>query len=281
MLAHESAAARATEGFLADQSTRMILEALNRAVAQPAGLPLFAAKTGPGLFPSTAKARQAAQRCRDDGLIQVAAAPREFATITEKGLNWLLAQSSPRQVLEDFVRVLEEKQAQAADLIAAAKQMSASLDSLRAAVERLGPMMTPANGQIHHVHHASREVSVGPQPPPAPPVSGGAGGGCGPSEMSDQDRLRKSTAILTDIRNHLEQWHEQSHRDCPLPELFRNLFESHSDLTVGQFHDALRSLHEKHQVYLHPWTGPLYDLPEPPFALLIGHEIAYYASIRE
>jgi hypothetical protein len=87
--------------------------------------------------------------------------------------------------------------------------------------------------------------------------------------------------VQIDIRAHLEQWHAQLHRDCPLPELFRRLAASHRELTVGQFHDALRHLHDEHQVYLHPWTGPLYDLPEPPFALLIGHEIAYYASIRE
>ena len=51
-------------------------------------------------------------------------------------------------------------------------------------------------------------------------------------------------------------------------------------MSVGLFHDALRQLHEDHQVYLHPWTGPLYALPEPAFALLVGHEVAYYASIR-
>lgn len=247
--AHESASARATEGFLADQSTRLILDALNRAVAQPAGTPLFAAKSGPGLFPATAKARQAAQRCREDGLIQVALAPREIATITDKGLNWLLSQSSPRQVLEDFVRVLEEKQAQAADLIDVVRQMSASLDSLRAAVERLGPLMTPANGQIHHEHRADRQHLGG--------------------------------SLSANALSHLQHWHAQSNGDCPLPDLFRPLAASHRELTVGQFHDTLRQLHDEHQVYLHPWTGPLYDLPEPPFALLIGHEIAYYASIRE
>ncbi len=265
---------------MADQSTRLILEALNRAVAQPAGMPLFAAKASAGLFPATAKARQAAQRCREDGLIQVAANPRELTTITDKGLNWLLGQSSPRQVLEDFVRVLEEKQSQAAELVAAAKQMAASLDSLRGAVERLGPMLSPANGQIHHAYRATREESVGPQPPPSPPDSGGEGGSCGPTKTPIQDRSTAAGLLLGDIRAHLEQWHAQSQRDCPLPDLCRRLAESHSNLTLGEFHDALRLLHDEHQVYLHPWTGPLYDLPEPPFALLIGHEIAYYASIR-
>jgi hypothetical protein len=235
---------------LADQSTRLILNALSRAVAQPSGLPLFAAKANPGLFPATVKARQAVQRCRDDGLLQITGTPREMGAITDKGLTWLLAQSSPRQVMEDFVRVLEEKQAQAADLIAAARQMAASLDGLKAAVERLGPMLSPP--QVHY-------------------LNGHAG--------SHGDKPRGSQ-IGADILMHLEQWHAQSSGDCPLPELHRQLARLHPDLTVGRFHDALRDLHEQHRVYLHPWTGPLYELPEPPFALLIGHEIAYYASAR-
>jgi hypothetical protein len=51
-------------------------------------------------------------------------------------------------------------------------------------------------------------------------------------------------------------------------------------VTIGQFHDGLRRLHDGATIYLHPWTGPLYELPEPRFALLVGHEIAYYASSR-
>jgi hypothetical protein len=51
-------------------------------------------------------------------------------------------------------------------------------------------------------------------------------------------------------------------------------------LTIGLFHDGLRGLCEAQCIYLHPWTGPLYDMPEPALALLVGHEIAYYASFR-
>ena len=43
---------------------------------------------------------------------------------------------------------------------------------------------------------------------------------------------------------------------------------------------ALRRLHAEERIYLHPWTGPLCELPQPPLALLVGHEIAYYASAR-
>ena len=64
--------------------------------------------------------------------------------------------------------------------------------------------------------------------------------------------------------------------DCPLPHLYRTL----SEQTIGQFHDALRQLHSQQRIYLHPWTGPLCELPEPALALLVGHEVAYYASAR-
>jgi hypothetical protein len=62
--------------------------------------------------------------------------------------------------------------------------------------------------------------------------------------------------------------------------VYRRLRDAHRPLTIGQFHDGLRQLHEDEQIYLHPWTGPLYAMPEPAFALLIGHEVAYYASER-
>ena len=68
--------------------------------------------------------------------------------------------------------------------------------------------------------------------------------------------------------------------DCPLPELFRHARLSSPGLTIGHFHDGLRRLLDAGHIYLHPWTGPLYALPEPPYALLVGHEIAYYASKR-
>ena len=63
-------------------------------------------------------------------------------------------------------------------------------------------------------------------------------------------------------------------------ELFRRLQALSPGLTLGAFHDALRRLHDGGHIYLHPWTGPLYDIPEPACALLVGHMVAYYASGR-
>ena len=83
------------------------------------------------------------------------------------------------------------------------------------------------------------------------------------------------------IRELLAAWHEAGAlSDCPLPELFRRLRSASPRLTIGQFHDGLRQFHQEEKIYLHPWTGPLCDLPEPTFALLLGHEIVYYVSLR-
>ena len=65
--------------------------------------------------------------------------------------------------------------------------------------------------------------------------------------------------------------------DCALPELFRQCGAS----SIGAFHDALRRLEAAGRVYLHPWTAPLYAIPEPAYALLAGHAVCYFASLNQ
>jgi hypothetical protein len=228
---------------LADKATQLLLDALSRAAAEPAGLPLFGSKASPGLFVATSAARFAAQRCTDEGLLRVlrkearGKTQQDICAITDKGLQYLLAQVSPRQVLEDLVRAVEARQAQLGELVHAARQAQASLDALKEVVRRV----------------------LAQQPPAAPQA---------------EDWLPAALACL-------ERWRAGgASEDCPLPEMYRELCSGRPALTVGQFHDGLRRLHEQGQIYLHPWTGPLCDLPQPALALLVGHVIAYYASLR-
>ena len=81
-------------------------------------------------------------------------------------------------------------------------------------------------------------------------------------------------------QNKLADWSGAAGEDCPLPELYRSLSLLDAPPSIGEFHDCLRKLHADGTLYLHPWTGPLYALPEPAYALLAGHNIAYYASVR-
>jgi hypothetical protein len=236
---------------LADKSTMLILEALGRAAADPDGLPLHGGKTTAGLFAATSAGKQAARRCIDHGLLRAirtetrGKTATEICAITEKGLTFLVAQVSPKQVLEDFVRTLDARREQIAELVDAAGRMQCTLEALRANAENV-------------LQHAATSASAGP-------------------EHSTNGCEQWSSAIV----NYLARWHDSAaSEDCSLPELYRYAREAEPNLTVGQFHDRLRKLHQQQRIYLHPWTGPLYDLPEPAVALLVGHEIAYYASIR-
>src|SRR5262249_9794682 len=138
-----------------------------------------------------------------------------------------------RQVLEDLVRAVEARQAQAGELLTTARQMQSTLEALRrVAAEALRPADADDPWYAAALDHLARRPTAGAAP------------------------------------------------DCPLPELFRHVQPLEPSLTIGRFQDGLRCLHETARLYLHPWTGPLYEVPEPAFALLVGHEIAYYASPR-
>lgn len=228
---------------MADKLSQQITDALSRAAAEPGGLPLFAGKADAGLFAATAK--PAAQKALADGLLRVvggdakARAARELYTLTEAGWDYLLAAVNPKQVLEDFVRVLEARQGEVGELLATARRMADSLCGLREAVSRVLPQVTA--GKVANPH---------------------------------------APALPDTILARLAGWSAPAGEDCPLPELYRRLAADEPAPSIGAFHDALRELHAAGAVYLHPWTGPLYALPDPAYALLIGHGVAYYASLR-
>jgi hypothetical protein len=267
---------------VADKSSQIVMAALSQAAAHADGLPLHGGKAHPGLFPSTALGKQAAQRCRDEGYLHplpekaVADTPPkrkkpapESWGLTEKGMAYLLNQVSPRHVLEDFVRALETRQAPLAELLAAAGAMQATLEALKANAEKVlhvfpasGNGSAPAESLNALFSQFLNETRKAAPADPAP--------------------SKEASPPCGDLLAPLARWQATcgAAEDCPLPELFRQVQAAAPSLTIGVFHDECRRRHDAGQIYLHPWTGPLYELPEPRYALLVGHEIAYYASLR-
>lgn len=268
---------------MADKLTQLTLDALTRAAADPAGVPLYASKTAPGLFPPTAAAKPAAKKCLDEGWLRIVRSdesgksPRELAAVTERGMDYLLSQVSPKTVLEDFVRVLESRRGEVAELVTAAARIADRLDGLQSAVSAVLP-------KVQGARIPAAEVPVSPVPEPS---TNGTTHHRGGAEMPAVAVLEPRVKVVVDelaeaLLARLGDWSSSAGaaQDCPLPELFRSLTMRDADLTIGTFHDCLRSLHESGRIYLHPWTGPLYAIPEPSYAMLVGHGIAYYASQR-
>lgn len=279
---------------MADKLTQQITDALTRAAAEPASLALYASKADPGLFPNTAAAKPAAQKCLADELIRVVAtdtkgkAPRELYALTEKGWEFLLAAVNPKQVLEDFVRVLEARQGEVGELLDTARSMANSLQGLKEAVTRVLPGVCVARLEKPTPGHpslqgrgerdltdsiASAESREATSSVPLPFREGGMGG----LGSSAGIGLLNETSLAPAVVAYLAE--RSTATDCPLPELFRAVART-AALTIGEFHDCLRQLYADGKLTLPAWTGPLYALPEPQYALLIGHGIAYYASLR-
>jgi hypothetical protein len=272
---------------VADKSTQLIVDALSRAAA--GGAPLHSSKATPGLFPATSAGRLAAVRCREEGylaLLESAAPasngsrlkkPSETWGLSEKGLAYLLGQASPRQVLTDLVRALEERTTQLDSLLALVRQTREQFTGLRTNAEIALRQLVPLDmghepdGSLNtlfrnflHRHTAN---------------------GC------TNNRTDTRTAVVAEdatgetcasqVVMHLRQWQSTGAiEDCPLPELFRRASAGVAQLTIGCFHDCLRRLRDAGRIYLHPWTGSLHDVPEPAYAVMIGHEVGYYASLR-
>lgn len=272
---------------MADKITQIITDALSKAAAHPEGLPLFTGKSDPGLFPNTTAAKPAAQRCLDEGLLRTcgtdgrARTPRELYTLSEAGWEYLLNQVNPKHVLEDFLRVLEARQGEVNELLVAARRMADSLGGLKEAVSRVLPAiettrLVASGGNASEWLGGQWPHSTGAQDRT---IAEAADGRCRPA-VSRGDGTDPRQDWSARIVGRLTAWSGAAGEDCPLPELYRSLASASPAPSIGQFHDCLRELVERGVIGLHPWTGPLYALPEPAYALLVGHGIAYYASLR-
>ena len=236
---------------MADTSQALVLDALTRAAAEPDGLPLLGGKNAPGLFATNPAGKQAAQHTKSAGLLRVLRTEtrgkgvQEICALTDKGLALLLEHTNPRLVLEAFVNALK----------AAHLQMDMLRASVHASQEHLLSLKSHAERVLDHLER--------PQ--------------LAPGKNNGKHEADAAAPLLA----HLKGRHDAGTLDdCSLPELYRLVQCAHPGLTIGQFHDLLRQLCQDAALYLHPWTGPLYELPEPACALLVGHEVAYYASLR-
>lgn len=236
---------------MADRSGQLVIQALRRATT--AGTPLHGSRSQPGLFPTTPAGRQAARSAREQGLLEILDGSEDRCVLTDKGLDYLLGEIEPRHVLEDLVRILEEREQQLTQLLLEVRTLQDQLRHLTNIARVVLPLAKERCGR--------------PFDSDIPEISG-------PSSALGASGKEGEAALLA----HLRDW--EGPGDFPLPLLFRQLVSTVPGMTLGRFHDILRRLRETQQVYLHPWTGPKYDLPEPNCALLVGHDIVYYVSLR-
>lgn len=258
-----------------DTPEGLILEALGRAVASPQPLPMHGTKAKPGIFlKNTPPARSAAQLALDrkwlrpTGQVQgKGKSARPLYCITAPGVQHALAHGEVVQLLNQ--------------LRAAADAQRATLDGMRVNMQALGQAL---QSQVDALQGVERRV----QPPDiaaAVKQLAQIEAGRDPVATSQPDNVRLPNeqrgsrgpgdwvdSIVAFVRSYASGM-------CPLPELYRRVAEPRR-VSVGQFHDGLRELVAARRLRLHPWTGPMYQLKDEQFALLLGQEIKYYADVE-
>ncbi len=223
----------------------LMLEGLAHALANPAGTPLFATKTTPGLFPNNALGKAAAKESFQQARLSKTRSETkgkktiDYVVITSTGQKFLLEQTNPLPLLEAVQSSLADRSKQLEQLRTSVRLYQHDLDTLQARLETIA-------GKISSTQVTAAKVMV----------------------LDWEGRLASYL-----------QARQQSRpaEDCPLPELFQQAKTHAPQLSVGEFHDGLRRLQRERRIALQPWTGPLHELPEPQLAIMQGHSLAYYA----
>ena len=133
-------------------------------------------------------------------------------------------QASPREVLGDFVRVLEERQTQLGDLLIFVRELQTSFEQLRTNAEKvLHYVQQPGPIAVQEQRRFAAELFLAAGSEPVRP------------QATTPSIGRRCCSII---------WRSGKaaprSEDCPLPELFRQINSWKPGMTLGRFHDALR-----------------------------------------
>lgn len=245
----------------------LVLEAMERALADPTPRKLHGTKANPGIFmTSSAAAKAAAQLCIERGLI-VPCGQRGTKSKMETlyglapaGITYLLEHDPLRQLLtatHDAVARLVQTSVTCQQTLAAVQQQATQLqDVVQRAASRL---------ELPDIEKMLAAVSTAKGDNGTQAATGGSG---------------VAAATLADeLQQHVQQHKRQSPlRPLDLPQLFRFARSRQPDLSLGQFHDLVRRLSDAGRIRLSPFTQAMYQLPEPQCAMIVGREIMYYVE---
>lgn len=245
---------------MSERITSLLADAMRKAAMSAGEQRLFRAGKLDGLFPSRAGAAgAAASQALGEGLLEVVRTEEkgktriEWVRLTPRGVDYLHRHDSPAEALgelRDFLRGNREA-------------LPGWLMEMRQELERFAAHMEAQAREWSHrfsmlerrIEEALRRAEAVPRAP-----SGAAPWALDALAYLDQ-RAARGTC-----------------EDCSLPELFAALREHHASLSLSDFHDGLRRLHDRRAIKLLPFAGPAHELPQPEYALLDGPTVLYFAA---
>jgi hypothetical protein len=254
-----------------------LIEALRQAVDGTPHRLQGAGKT-PGLFPGGVAGAKLIQRARTEGLVQEVPSPEPppsgkskakppiYVTITERGRQLVLAQDSPAKLLAGLRERLDN---QGTALAGAVQDAKAQLSACREALDQLEKGLGTRFAHYQQTAQAFRSIldRLGQSPPPAGlPVA--------PRPAAT------SAGWLDEVVPFVAAQKRVNSFDRPnLKRVYEHLKQSHPALTLGEFHEGLRALHQQRRIRLDPFTQALATLQDPLHALYLDREVKYYVDL--
>jgi hypothetical protein len=246
-----------------DRVQATLVEALRKALADPAEQRLVKSGKLEGLFPGrTGAAGEAAALALRDGLLEMVRTEvkgkttSEWVRLTPQGVDYLHERESPVRALDELQEALRANQQAVPLWLAEMRATLRALDERLAAdaqkwQQRLEALERRVADTLHRLEAAT---------PMLPP------------------EVAEAYPWAVDAVNYLDRRRSGgAPGDCPLPELFAALLRQHSRLSVSAFHEGLRRLHDRRALRLVP-AASLAALPQPEYALFDGSTVLYYAA---
>jgi len=234
-----------------------LLEALKTAIAVPGEHRLFRSGKLAGLFRTRVgvPAESALVAVRE-GWLEVARTETrgkivtEWVTATPKAVTFVHEHDSPKSVLRELKQVLDATRAGIPAWMEEAKAEAAALSAKFE--ERAAAILAKLNELAASVESALRRAETGGAGV-AEPVSRVVPWAIEALEYLD----RRATTGASG--------------DCALPELFHAVRVKFPDLTLPEFHDGLRRLHDVRAVRLSATD----EMDQPEYAVVVGGKLVY------
>ncbi len=237
------------------------LEALAQALVDPTPKVLFGSAKSPGFFKGATQAvKAAAQLCEErqwlagtGAWLGKGASKKQTYRLTPAGLQAVLGQSETLVLLRSVHAALQEQ----TQLCHALRDRLGQLQPLSQVVEQLAQRIQPPD--LSKVLAALQ--SPGPAVHEAAPPS---------ARLAWLDEVVQLAA---------EQKQRDRYNPLTLPQAYRALQGKHPGLTLGEYHEGLRTLRDQGRIRLGPYTRALATIEDPRNALFLDGEVMYYVEL--
>jgi hypothetical protein len=245
----------------------LALEALTQALADPTPRPLFGTAKAPGFFKgATQPVKAAAALCQERGWLEATGAftgkgksSKPHFRLTAAGVRAALEQAPALPLLQGVAAAVRQQVQLLTDQHQALQQLTARVSPLQEAVAALARRLEPPS--LDEIARRLAPAGAPPAPvvPPPPP---------GPAPW-----LARVVALAE------EQRARDRHLPLSLPDVYEQVRRLRPDLTLGEFHDGLRTLRDERRVRLLPFTRAHATIPDLRNALFLDGEVMFYVDV--